>query len=62
MLLPASSTIAVPMLWWAAASSPAPSRMLTNAQHPSPIMVAAASAITVSGNTTELAALPTEPK
>ena len=36
--------------------------MLTNAQQPSPIITAMASAMTVSGNTTVLAALPWEPR
>ena len=42
----------------ASPTSPLPSEMLTNAQQPSPIITAMASATTVSGKTTVLAALP----
>ena len=47
-----------PMLRWASSCAPEPRLMLTKAQQPSPIMTASASATTVSGKTTVLAALP----
>ena len=47
-----------PMLRWASSCAPEPRLMLTKAQQPSPIMTASASATTVSGETTVLAALP----
>ncbi len=47
-----------PMLRWASSCAPEPKLMLTKAQQPSPIMTASASATTVSGKTTVLAALP----
>ena len=52
----------LPTLFFALSSSFLPMLMLTNAQQPSPTMTAIASATTVSGNTTVLAALPNEPK
>lgn len=50
-----------PILLCAFSKSFAPRRMLTNAPQPSPIIVAIARAMTVSGNTIEFAALPKEP-
>lgn len=47
-----------PMLLWASSCAPEPRLMLAKAQQPSPIMTASASATTVSGKTTVLAALP----
>ena len=52
------NTTALPTLRLALSTSFLPSAMLTKAQQPSPIMTAMASATTVSGNTTVLAALP----
>ena len=52
------STTALPMLLCASSLRPAPRLMETNAQQPSPIITASASATTVSGKTTVLAALP----
>ena len=49
---------ALPMLRWALSRWLAPRLMDTKAQAPSPIITAMASATTVSGNTTVLAALP----
>jgi len=57
-LLAIDSTTALPTLFLASPTSPLPSEMLTNAQQPSPIITAMASATTVSGKTTVLAALP----
>ena len=54
--------MALPTLVLAAARSPCPRLKLTKAQQPSPIITAIASATTVSGNTTVLAALPYEPR
>ena len=51
-------TTAPPTLRFAFCCSPFPRLMLTKAQQPSPTMTATASATTVSGNTTVLAALP----
>lgn len=51
-----------PMLRWASSCAPEPRLMLKKAQQPSPIMTASASATTVSGKTTVLAALPQEPR
>ena len=51
-------TTALPTLRFARAVSFRPSAMLTKAQQPSPIITAMASATTVSGKTTVLAALP----
>lgn len=51
-----------PMLRWASSCAPEPRLMLMKAQQPSPIMTASASATTVSGKTTVLAALPQEPR
>lgn len=62
MPAPALSTTALPMLRRALSVSPAPRQMLTNAQQPSPIMTATASATTVSGNATVFAALPYDPR
>ena len=56
------NTTALPTLRLALSTSFLPSAMLTKAQQPSPIMTAMASATTVSGNTTVLAALPYEPR
>ena len=52
------STTALPTLRLALPISLLPSAMLTKVQQPSPTMTAIASATTVSGNTTVLAALP----
>ena len=52
------NTTALPTLRLALSTSFLPSAMLTKAQQPSPTMTAIASATTVSGNTTVLAALP----
>ena len=52
------SVTALPMLRWAFSLFREPRQMLTKAQQPSPIITASASATTVSGNTTVLAALP----
>jgi hypothetical protein len=52
------NTTALPTLRLALSTSFLPSAMLTKAQQPSPTMTAMASATTVSGNTTVLAALP----
>ena len=57
-LLATLNTTALPTLRFALPTSLLPSAMLTKAQQPSPIMTAMASATTVSGNTTVLAALP----
>ena len=57
-LLAIDSTTALPTLFLASPTSPLPSEMLTNAQQPSPIITAMASATTVSGKTTVFAALP----
>ena len=54
----ADNTTALPTLRLALSTSFLPSAMLTKAQQPSPNMTAIASATTVSGNTTVLAALP----
>ena len=51
-----------PTLFLAVSGCFLPRFRLTNAQHPSPIMTAMASAITVSGNTTVFAAFPYEPR
>ena len=51
-----------PTARWDSSCFPAPSIRLTNAQQPSPSMTAIASAATVSGKTTVVAALPTLPK
>ena len=56
------SSVALPTLLWASSLRPAPRLMETNAQQPSPIITASASATTVSGKTTVLAALPHEPR
>ena len=57
--LPATvNTTALPTLRLASFISFLPSAMLTKAQQPSPTMTAMASATTVSGKTTVLAALP----
>ena len=48
-LLTMLSTTALPMLRWARSFWRRPSAMLTNAQQPSPIITAMASATTVSG-------------
>ena len=61
-LLPTDRTTALPTLRFARSASPRPSAMLTNAQQPSPIITAIASATTVSGNTTVFAALPYDPR
>ena len=52
------STTALPTLRWASSFRLAPRLMLTKAQQPSPIITAIASATTVRGKTTVLAALP----
>ena len=57
-LLATDNTTALPTLRLALSTSFLPSAMLTKAQQPSPTMTAMASATTVSGNTTVLAALP----
>ncbi len=57
-LLTTHNTTALPTLRLALSTSFLPSAMLTKAQQPSPTMTAMASATTVSGNTTVLAALP----
>ena len=57
-LLATLNTTALPTLRLALSTSFLPSAMLTKAQQPSPTMTAMASATTVSGNTTVLAALP----
>lgn len=57
-LLTTDNTTALPTLRLALSTSFLPSAMLTKAQQPSPNMTAIASATTVSGNTTVLAALP----
>ena len=57
-LLATINTTALPTLRLALSTSFLPSAMLTKAQQPSPTMTAMASATTVSGNTTVLAALP----
>ena len=57
-LLVTLNTTALPTLRLALSTSFLPSAMLTKAQQPSPTMTAMASATTVSGNTTVLAALP----
>ena len=58
MLLTRHSTTALPTLRFALGTSFCPRLMLTKAQQPSPIITAMASATTVRGNTTVLAALP----
>lgn len=58
----AESTTALPTPLCASSRLSAPSDMLTNAQQPSPIITAIARAMTVSGNTTVFAALPSEPR
>jgi len=62
MPIPALITTALPMLLCASDAFFAPRLMLTNAQQPSPIITANASATTVSGYTTVFAALPYEPR
>lgn len=52
------SRTALPILLWADSLFPAPRRILTNAQQPSPIITAIDSATTVSRKTTVLAAFP----
>jgi len=56
------NTTELPTLFLADFVSSFPRLKLTKAQHPSPIITAIASAITVSGNTTVFAALPYEPR
>ena len=56
------STTAFPMLLLASLGLFMPRLKLTNAQQPSPIITAMASAITVRGKTTVLAAFPYEPR
>ena len=58
MLLTRHSTAALPTLRFALGTSFCPRLMLTKAQQPSPIITAMASATTVRGKTTVLAALP----
>lgn len=58
----AESTTALPTPLCASSRLSAPRDMLTNAQQPSPIITAIARAMTVSGNTTVFAALPSEPR
>ncbi len=59
---PTDRVTELPKLFLASPIFPAPMRMLTQAQHPSPIMTAIASATTVRGNTTVLAAFPPDPR
>ena len=58
MLLMIVMTTALPTLFLAFSVLPIPRLRLTKAQQPSPIITAMARAMTVSGNTTVLAALP----
>ena len=51
-----------PTLFFALSGSLLPRLKLTKAQQPSPIITAIARAMTVSGNTTVLAAFPYEPR
>ena len=57
-LVETDNTTALPTLRLAFSSSFLPRAILTKAQQPSPIMTAMASATTVRGKTTVLAALP----